>query len=117
METIGQVTVDDSGNVAIPNDICAQLGFTPGERLLVEKGSNGEARLAPADNLTQAVEVGVAEESLGKIIDEAGVLVIAFDTTEPLPESVSAWLKDPVKYDREMRMKEIMRGSGLESLD
>lgn len=114
METIGEVTVDGSGNVAIPNEICERLGFTPGERLLVEKGNNGELRLTPSEVAWQAKPrepSALIDESLAltedqvRIIEKDGLLVIT-----GIPPEL---LENIVEREREARMDDLLKGSGL----
>lgn len=41
MNVIGQVTVSESGDVAIPRSICEQAGLLPGMELIVEEDGAG----------------------------------------------------------------------------
>lgn len=140
MENIGQVTVDLSGSLALTKDLCDKLGLVPGEKLAVSRGYNGEVSLTPLDKTVGEIaestenfidrQVGTAlqprqvgrvsegsEVGEMKLVNKDGVLVFTLEHTEPLPDVVAAWLNDPVKYDRDLRMRELVKGSGFESLD
>lgn len=108
MESIGEITVDSSGSVSIPPDICEQAGFRPGKKLLVEKDSLGEVRLKPAVMTGYSTAAG-EEASQVRLVEKDGLFVF-----EGIP---AEWLVDLVKCDREARMNEILQGSSLESFD
>jgi hypothetical protein len=118
MESIGQLTVDDSGSLANPHEFCEQLGFTPGEKLVVERLPNGEASLKPlAQQLNGDVTISDIEAAEMKLVSQDGVMVFMLEGDAPLPDAAREWLLDPVKHDRESRMRELMRGCGLEGFD
>lgn len=116
MESIGQLTVDDAGSLAIPHEICERLGFTPGEKLAVERLPNGEASLKSVSHLVSNDAFDEAAEEM-KLVERDGVLVFTLERDEPLPEVAEEWLRDPVGRDREVRMRELMKGCGLEGFD
>ena len=121
MENIGQVTVDLSGSLAFTKDLCDKLGLVPGEQLVVARKQNGEVALTPLGNASDepvmSKEQGSASVEAGemKLVNKDGVLVFTLEDGNALPDVLTEWLNDPVKYDRELRMRELMKGCGLES--
>ncbi len=117
MKNIGQLTVDDSGSLAIPHEVCERLGFSPGEKLAVERLPNGAATLKSVSHATNGCAAREDETGELKLIEKDGVLVFTLERDEPLPEVAAEWLLDPVKHDRELRMRELMKGCGVEGFD
>lgn len=107
MSTIGQVTVNEAGDVAIPKSICEQAGLRPGAELIVEKNGAGEIRLRQAEN--GSAESSPEETTMGgeaELIEENGLLVIK--------GGADVDIISLIEQDREERMRKLMKGSGPE---
>jgi hypothetical protein len=83
-----------------PHLCWSDLGLTPGEKLLVEKGENGEVWLKPTER--KPAEAVNGEESRVKMIEEDGFLVFA-----GIPPEL---LMGIVEREREARLDDLMKG-------
>lgn len=116
MNAIGQVTVSESGDVAIPKNICEQAGLRPGAELIVEKNGAGEIWLRQAENgVADSWPEEAAMEGEAELIRENGFWVI-----RGVPAGL---LENIVEREREARINELIRrvmnpeGNTLESSD
>jgi bifunctional DNA-binding transcriptional regulator/antitoxin component of YhaV-PrlF toxin-antitoxin module len=87
-ETV-EVSVDEEGQILIPEPVSARLGLSPGMALLVEQADDGCVRLRSSPLLAY----------------EGGVLVLQ---SKPVGD-----LTDVVKRERDARVEELVRQAGL----
>ena len=65
----------------------------------------------------ETFEQAAVDESIEvELIEEDGLLMVHFKSDGPLPEHLTEWLRDPVKHERELRMRELMRQCGVEDV-
>ncbi|NOT62784.1 MAG: hypothetical protein HOP19_21455 [Acidobacteria bacterium] len=66
----------------------------------------------------ETLNLAAVDDSDGvELIEEDGLLVIHLKCDGPLPEHLTEWLRDPVKHERELRMRELMRQCGVEDFE
>ena len=68
-----------------------------------------DSGLAVSDDATEAGEM--------KLVERNGVLVCTLECDEPLSDLATEWLREPVEHDRELRMRELMKQSGVKGFD
>jgi AbrB family looped-hinge helix DNA binding protein len=116
MSAIGQVTVNASGDVAIPKSICEQAGLRPGASLIVEKNGAGEIRLRQTEN-------GTAEDAPDEMVTDGEVELIKENGFWVIRGVPAEALENIVEREREARINELIRrvlhpeGDSVESVD
>ena len=92
MSQVVEVSVDEAGRILIPAALQDRLGLSPGMTLVVEKGDDSGVLLRPQ-----------SESPI--LVDKGGVWVVR---AEPLDD-----LTDIVERERERRVSELVRRTGL----
>jgi AbrB family looped-hinge helix DNA binding protein len=92
MGKVSRVTIDQSGQVIIPEDIRMRLGMSPGSLLIIEERGDREVILRP-----------LPKEP--RLANKGGVLVVQ---SEAIGE-----IADLVGQDREARVSQLVQGTGL----
>ncbi len=103
MSAIGQITVDSSGRIEIPEIICEKLGLLPGATLIVEQNHDGEIRLRLSDRITETADSREATaDNEPELIEQNGALVIRGGGQVDIDKLI--------EEDREERLNKLVEG-------
>lgn len=98
MNQICEVTIDQAGNIKLPDELLAASGLRPGSKMIVQRNAHGEFRLRPQEPSIAASSEEIAIE----LVEENGHLFLRgvkpFDIDRLMEE------------EREARMSELMEG-------
>ena len=89
-----KLSLDDLGQIIIPNSLRSRLGLSPGMTLVVEKGDKGGLRLRIESQPATSV-----------LVEKKGLLVAR---VQPLTD-----LTNITRFEREYRVSELLQRLGL----